>query len=187
MSNRVYRIFWLLIISSFSGLISAQDDPTKTDWIFDAKLGVSTHYTAGWEDIEKMAGLFDAEKIANQLEEAGAGWFLFTLHHQSWAMMAPNQTYDQITGTGKHTAARDIPSDLIRALKPKGVKLMLYLNLRLDPASRCPEEVRVNMGGWPPNDSLIENVARVYREFSLRYGKNVAGWWVDGPHHPDIR
>ena len=102
MRNRDIRVFWILVIIAFSGPVSAQADRTKTDWMFDAKLGVSTHYTAGWKDLEKMAGLFDAGKIANQLEKAGAGWFLFTLHHQSWAMMAPNQAYDQITGTGKH-------------------------------------------------------------------------------------
>jgi hypothetical protein len=84
------------------------------------------------------------------------------------------------------TAERDVPLDLVEALAPKGIQLMLYVNLRLDPASKCPETVRNNMGGWPPNDTLFTNIARVYREFSLRYGRDVVGWWVDGPH-PDIK
>jgi len=36
------------------------------------------------------------------------------------------------------------------------------------------------MGGWPPNDRMIANLASVYREFSERYQESVAGWWVDG-------
>lgn len=167
--------------------MSASGDSTKTDWMYQAKVGVSTHYLAGTEDLDRMARLFDVEKIAEQLAETGAGWFLFTLQHQPWTMMAPNTIYDSIIGRTDQTAERDIPLELIRALSPVGIKLMLYVNLRLDPRSRCPEDVREKMGGWPPNDTLIRNIAAVYREFSMRYGKDVAGWWIDGPHHPDIR
>jgi hypothetical protein len=179
---------WMIIILILAGArLSASGDSTKTDWMYQAKVGVSTHYTASSEDLNRMARLFNVEKIAEQLAEAGAEWFLFTLHHQSWAMMAPNAVYDSIIGRGDQTAERDIPRELMEALARKGIRLMLYVNLRLDPRSRCPEDVRESMGGWPPNDTLIGNIAAVYREFSLRYGKNVAGWWIDGPHHPDIR
>jgi hypothetical protein len=180
-------IIWMMILSSTASLrLHAMGDSTKTDWMYQAKVGVSTHYTSNWGDLEKLAGMFDVKRTAEQLAEAGAGWFLFTLHHQSWAMMAPNPVYDGIIGHGKQTAERDIPMELIRALAPKGIRLMLYVNLRLDPASRCPEDVRERMGGWPPSNTLIDNIAKVFREFSLRYGQDVAGWWVDGPHHPDI-
>jgi hypothetical protein len=152
----------------------------KTQWMFEAKVGMSTHYIANRNSVEKFAGRFRAEKVAQQAAQAGAGWFLFTLHHQTWAMMAPNSTYDRIVGSSDFTAERDVPSALAKALRPKGIKLMLYVNLRLDPRSVCPAEVRAAMGGWPPNETLLANVAAVYREFSMRYGSRVAGWWVDG-------
>lgn len=154
----------------------------KTDWMFKAKVGMSTHFFATQPKtaLNRLAEQFQAEKVAEQAAEAGAGWFLFTLHHQQWAFMAPNSTYDRLMGNSDQTAERDVPAALYKALAPKGIKLMLYVNLRLDPGSACPPAVRTAMGGWPPSDKLIANVAAVYRELSIRYGENVAGWWVDG-------
>jgi len=63
---------------------------------------------------------------------------------------------------------------------------MLYVNLRLDPDSHASAAVREAMGGWPPSDRLIANIASVYREFSLRYGRDVAGWWVDSAGVPGL-
>jgi hypothetical protein len=152
----------------------------KTDWMFRAKVGISTHYSGNRDNVDEMARQFNVEKVAEQLAQVGAGWFLFTLHHQEWTMMAPNSIYDHIIGSSDFTSKRDLPLDLSNALLPKGIKLMLYVNLRLDPRSNCPEEVRDSMGGWPVSDELISNVADVYREFSIRYGNKISGWWVDG-------
>lgn len=152
----------------------------KTEWMFKAKVGMSTHYIGNRGNVKEFASRFQVEKVAEQAAQAGAGWFLFTLHHQTWALMAPNSAYDRIVSSSDFTAERDIPSALAKALTPKRIKLMLYVNLRLDPRSVCPAEVRAAMGGWPPNDTLIANMAAVYREFSMRYGNRVAGWWVDG-------
>ncbi|NJC88979.1 MAG: hypothetical protein FIB02_10710, partial [Desulfuromonas sp.] len=158
------------------------------DWMSRGMIGLSTHYfVLRTEDNERLAAQFDAKKVAEQAADAGAAWFLFTLHHQAWIMMAPNATYDRIVGSGDYTAARDVPLELIRQLDKSGVKLMLYVNLRLDQKSAASALVRDRMGGWPPNDKLIENIAAVYREFSLRYGKNVVGWWVDGARLKEYR
>ncbi len=152
-----------------------------TDWMYKGKMGLSTHYIADSPQIlEKTATQFQVDKVAGQAAEAGAAWFLFTIHHQSWMMMAPNVTYDRILKTSERTADRDIPLELHRSLQAKGIQLMLYVNLRLDPRSVCPADVREAMGGWPPNRILIDNIVAVYKEFSLRYGDKVAGWWVDG-------
>lgn len=155
--------------------------PHITDWMYKGKIGLSTHYIAdNPQTLEKTATQFQVDKVAGQAAEAGTAWFLFTIHHQSWMMMAPNATYDRILKTSERTAERDIPLELHRALQPKGLKLMLYVNLRLDPRSICPAGVREAMGGWPPNKTLIDNIVAVYKEFSLRYGDKAAGWWVDG-------
>jgi len=158
------------------------------DWMYNGKIGLSTHYVATkLEQSEHLANLFNVVEVARQAKETGAAWFLFTLHHESWIMMAPNSTYDRILGTGEYTSARDVPLELAKQLNNSNIKLMLYVNLRLSPKSAVSPYVRNKMGGWPPNDKLIENVAAVYREYSLRYGKNVAGWWVDGARLPEYR
>ena len=157
---------------------------TRTQWMFEGKVGLSTHYfPSKTEDVEQVTDAFSVEKVAEQASEAGAKWFMLTVHHQPWLMMAPNETYDKLLGHGKYTARRDLPLDLHKALHAKGIRMMLYVNLRLDDKSGCMEvdpKIQKSMGGWPPNDKLVDNIAAVYREWSLRYGDKVSGWWVDG-------
>jgi len=156
----------------------------KTDWMYRGQLGLSTHYfPLTMDSEEKVANAFQVQTVANQVTEAGAAWFLFTVQHQNWMMMAPNKTFDRIVGSSDYTPDRDIPLDLYRALNEKNVKLMIYVNLIMN----AHPAVREAMGGWPPNDTLIDNIAAVYKEYSLRYGDKVAGWWVDGSGNPAYR
>lgn len=191
---RIFVFFWLcsaLLVSTETSVDGRQSRELQAghcrkEWLSQGMLGLSTHYFAlNTTEKEKLAAEFQSEVVAQQAAEAGASWFLFTLHHQPWIMMAPNETYTRILGTNDFTTKRDVPLELQRQLGKRGIKLMLYVNLRLDPASACPANVRKAMGGWPPNDRLIENVAAVYREFSLRYGSKIAGWWVDGVQLPE--
>ena len=160
----------------------------RADWMFAGKMGISAHFYPGDpQGVEEKARQFEVEKVAEQTARAGAAWFLLTVHHQPWLMMAPNRRYDELLGTGAFTAERDVPAELAEALGSKGIRLMLYVNLRLDPRSACSAEIREAMGGWPPDDRMIANVASVYREFSERYREEVAGWWVDGAWLPDYK
>ena len=153
----------------------------KTDWMYRGMIGLATTYVPHHiSDKDTMANAFQVETVASQAKEAGASWFLLTLHHQNWIMLAPNATLDRLLGNKNYTAKRDVPLELQRQLENKGIKMMLYVNLRFDPRSAVSDEVRQAMGGWPPNDKLVHNIAAVYREFSLRYGKSVSGWWIDG-------
>ena len=153
----------------------------STEWMYAGKVGLSSHYFAHTTgQVERLANQLKIDEIANQAATAGAAWFLFPLYHQPWIMMAPNEEFDRIIGHDEITSTRDVPLELSRALSKKGIRLMLYVNLRLDPQSKAPAQVREAMGGWPPNDKLVRNIAAVFREFSLRYGKSVSGWWVDG-------
>lgn len=152
----------------------------KTNWLLEGKVGLSTHYfPLKPEQRNDMANAFQVERVAEQAAEAGASWLLFTVHHQPWIMLAPNATLDRLLGNSNYTSSRDVPLELHQQLLRYNIRLMLYVNLRLDPQSAASEEVRKAMGGWPPNDRVIENIASVYREFSLRYGDRVSGWWVD--------
>ncbi|UVS62179.1 MULTISPECIES: hypothetical protein [Nitrosomonas] len=153
----------------------------NTDWMYSGKIGLSTHYFAQSPDeLEQRAIQLKIDEIANQAANVGAAWFLFTLYHQPWLMMAPNETYDRILGINGFTSTRDVPLELSNALRKKNIRLMLYINLRLDPKSHVSPKVREAMGGWPPNDKLVQNIAAVLKEFSLRYETKVSGWWIDG-------
>lgn len=180
---QMLRASMFVVAVLFSTTLQPQFVDTRTDWLYRGKIGLSTHYIARKLDtLEPLAKQFQIERIASQAASAGASWFLFTIHHEPWLMMAPNAAYDRILGTTDHTSERDVPMELHKHLSSKNIRMMLYVILRMDPtsASAATEHVRSSMGGWPPNDKLINNMASVYREFSLRYGSKVSGWWVDG-------
>ena len=159
----------------------------NTDWMYAGKFGLSTHYLASYTSgLEQKANQLKIDVIANQAASVEAGWFLFTLYHQSWLMMAPNETYDYILGVNDFTSSRDVPLELSNALRAKNIRLMLYINLWLGPPSNVSPKVREAMGGWPPNDKLVQNIAAILKEFSLRYGPRVSGWWIDGVQQPTV-
>ena len=153
----------------------------RTAWMHEGKLGLTTHYFPKKpEEVDAMCDRFDVDRIAEQCEAAGARWFMLTVHHQPWLMQAPNAELDRITGRSDFTARRDLPSELHEALDKRGIRMMLYVNLRIDPEGGCQPTIREALGPWPPEDRTMQQVADVWRVFSERYGDKVAGWWVDG-------
>jgi hypothetical protein len=180
-------VIFLLLAGTPSTHAAASEhhQSSRAQWMYEGGYGLSTHYSIRpGEDPTQVVKRFKPKKIAEQMAKVGAGWLIFPVHHQHWRMAAPNATYDRIAGTGEYTADVDLPARLIEALAAHDIKLVMYVNVRLDPRSNCPKAVREGMGGWPPSDTLIRNLARVYRTFSQRYGEGVAGWWVDGTWLP---
>jgi len=175
----------VFILLMFSCPSFADKEPAlhATEWM-SGRLGLSTHYLAHQpQELESLADHLKVEEIASQAADAGASWFLFPLSHEYWLMMAPNATLDRLLGNGDYTSERDVPLALARALGKKNVRLMLYVNLQFDPSSKMPTTVKDALGfsgAGRLNDRLVENLASIFREFSLRYGTAVSGWWVDG-------
>ncbi len=189
-----------VIVLSVLAAVQAENESVKSDlasertqWMYEGKIGLATTYCA-WkiEDVEKVANDFQVEKIAEQASQVGAKWFMLTIQHQPWLLLAPNMTYDEILGHSKYTPQRDVPMELYDALAKRGIRMMLYVTLRLDRRSYCnmvDPEIAKRMGGWPAemSDRLFDNIAAVYREYSLRYGKKVSGWWIDGAWIDEIK
>lgn len=166
----------------------------RTDWFMQARYGVMMHFGVGPHNVA-LVDKFDVERLAEQLQEVGAGYFMLMLGQNSGCYVAPNAAYDEITSSspGEKCSIRDLPLELHRALQPRGIKLMLYL-----PANP-PEvpEIRQQFGwdshceagcstpkrdhGKPTHRSL-EKWCNVIREWSMRYGDTIAGWWIDGAY-----
>ena len=164
--------------------VSAAPDPDaarRTAWLREGRIGLTTHFfPSDPKNIDAFTEQFDVERVADQCVEAGAKWFMLTMHHQHWLMQAPNAELDRITGRSDFTAERDLPAELHGALSKRGIRMMLYVNVRIDPESNCQPEIREALGAWPPADATMQQVADVWRVFSERYGEKVSGWWVDG-------
>jgi len=169
-------------------LFSIAEGTIGQDRIYAKKWGVFNHYIADAdEDAEswnRKVDSFDVEKLADRLKEVGAGFYFITVMQGSKFMIAPNTTYDTLAGTkpGEACAHRDLIADLIRALDKRDIDLYLYYTG--DGPYRDPV-VGGRIGFVPPREGGVtpEFVARwaaVMREYAIRYGKGVKGWWVDG-------
>ncbi|MCX7048590.1 MAG: alpha-L-fucosidase [Candidatus Sumerlaeota bacterium] len=156
-----------------------------TDWFRSARYGVFMHFLP--EDAKGLGLVkeFNVEALAQQLESMGAGYFVITLGQNSGYFNSPNSAYDRITGyaPGERCSARDLPLDLYQALKPKGIRLMLYL-----PCQTPNRDVRAQKAfglaegpkNQPINVEFAKKWAVVIQEWADRYGDKVSGWWFDG-------
>lgn len=182
----------------------------NTDWFKDAGWGVFTHYLTGpttsADEWNRLVEGVDVQRLAGQLEEVGAPYYFITIGQNSGHYCAPNATYDALVGIRPSKCSRrDLIADLYEALNPRGIKLLVYL------PSGAPAQDPIAMralgwqwgfkGEWPAWGGertglrLAEFQLKweaIIREWSLRWGSKVCGWWFDGCYfaeemyrHPD--
>jgi alpha-L-fucosidase len=180
-----------------------------TDWFRDAKWGVMTHYLGAPPSSDGGAELtadawnaqidaFDMEGLVKQLASTGTKYCLFTLGQNSGHYCSPNATYDRFVGISPSKCSkRDLIADLAKALRPHGIRLMVYIPSGAPAADPVAvERLGWKWGradGWPRGGPLThERLAEfqkkweaVIREWYLRWGKDVAGWWIDGCYFAD--
>lgn len=168
-----------------------------TDRLFSRKWGVFNHYLyheqnrpdspvncgAGTTDWNECTAALDIKKIADSLEAAGAGYYFFTVMQGTKYMAAPNKTFDETAGClpGEACCLRDIPLELADELGKRGIDLYLYFTgdgpyRNREAAERfgfCEPRKNVSM-------EFVRRWAAVLREYAVRYGSLVKGWWIDG-------
>lgn len=163
----------------------------NTDWLRDAGFGIMVHYLkpvivpeGGAKEWNDAVNSFDVEKFASQANDAGAGFVMFTLGQNSGYYCSPNATFDSIAGVkpGELCSNRDLPLDLIGALEKHNIPLILYLpgNPPVGNKMVCEKfqyPYKNDSATSQYNQPILENMIR---EWSLRYGNGVKGWWFDG-------
>lgn len=166
------------------GLVANPRNPA-TDWM-PGKVGLFAHYLYGGDMAGKVADAFDVPGLVRQILDAKADYFCLTLGQNTGWMCAPNATYEKIAGyqPGERCCPRDIPAEIAAALKPHGVKFMLYLPCQ-PPNGDAKAEAVFGFPGNVKGDRVINRSAarewaKVIEEWSRRYGDSVAGWWFDG-------
>jgi hypothetical protein len=186
----------LALLAALGGAACAgEPNPAKTDWLVSARYGLFVHYLAGLQNNpdhvaslgrrtawDQCVGEFDAEKFADRAHQAGAGYVIFTMMQRSRFLIAPNATFDRLTGykPGEACARRDLVADLSAALGRRGIPLMLYWT----GDGPCDDPQAARALRWPPSgqvtEAFVRNWAAVVREYGLRYQDQVRGWWTDG-------
>lgn len=160
-----------------------------TDWMVGG-VGAFMHYLPKTrEELAAAAAQFDVEGVARQLVGMGADWFCLTLGQNDGFYISPNDVYETLAGcpAGGHCSARDIPAEFIRALRPHGIRLMLYLpcqtpNRDLEAIAHFGFGEDVRRGDRRLTPEGVGKWAEVIEEWSRRYGGGVSGWWFDGAY-----
>ncbi len=204
------RIFFQAVGAvAISTILQFARGAEPTDWFHQAGWGVMTHYLGAPPSSQGGAELtaemwnqqveaFDVNGLADQLVSTGAKYLLFTLGQNSGHFCAPNATYDKIVGIRPSKCSRrDLVADLAKALAARKIRLMVYLPSGAPAADQVARKKLDwqwgRPGGWqlpdePVGGRLAEfqrNWEAIIREWSLRWGTGVSGWWIDGCYFAD--
>ncbi|MCE5277095.1 MAG: DNRLRE domain-containing protein [Planctomycetaceae bacterium] len=126
----------------------------KTEWLFNARWGVSALYNtdkaandaAAWEAAVKD---FDVKGLVKQLVDLKAGYVIFAGRRPGALPLAPEMR------NGKPFPSRDVVAELADELAANKIYLILQMP--------CG------------NEADVKTIA----EASKRYGKKVAAWWIE--------
>jgi hypothetical protein len=168
----------------------------RASWMKDGKWGVMTHYLADWKaetdhldmnpgEWNKLIDNFDTEGLARQLQQVGAAWYQISLGQNSGYYLAPNATYERIVGEPGKCARRDLVSDLYEALHKRKIRLLVYLPSGApDHDAKAVSALQWRNGPYP-NREFQTKWESIIREWSVRWGDKVSGWWFDGCYFPN--
>jgi len=118
----------------------------------------------------------DVIKLARTVADCGAGYLIMAVNHGHPTCPAPIKSWEALHPGW--TTRRDMLGELADALAKYGIPLILYMNCpglgRLDqlPASA------IDVPAFNEAD-YANQLIDVFREFGTRYGKRVAGYWLD--------
>ena len=169
----------------------------RAQWMQEARWGVMTHYLADWQarvggfkmTIDKwneMVNGFDVEGLANQLQEVGAGYLIFTIGQNSGYYLAPNPVYDNLTGISPSKCSnRDLVTDLSKALRQRGIRLIVYLPSGAPAGDRAAIKALEWINAPHPNIEFQRKWEQVISWWSLHWGDAIDGWWFDGCFWPN--
>jgi alpha-L-fucosidase len=177
-------VFSVMSLTSERNYTSANGN--VTDWFSDAGYGVMVHWTSLTmpETGSKKAFFdavndFDVDLFAEQLEEAGAGYVIFTISHRQMYLPFPNATLDSVL-PGRTSQDRDLILDLYNALEPLGIKIILY---HANIGSSAHDNPWYTASKFDVDNQYFAQLQYdITTEIGLRYGNKVAGWWIDNCH-----
>ncbi len=138
-----------------------------------------------WSDWDECINDFDCNAFAKQLNKFGAGYVILTIMQLGRYMIAPNAAFDKLTGyePGQACAKTDFIEKMHNALSKYDIDLFLYFTGD-GPANDTKAKIGfggIDHGSWV-TDEFVEKWASVAREYSMRYGDKIKGWWLDGAY-----
>lgn len=187
----------IALVTLLGALRAAEQPHDRAAWMQQARWGVMNHYLADWiarrdgmnmsvEKWNELVDNFDVEGLAKQIESVGAGYYLITIGQNSGYYLSPNATYDKYVGiTPSKCSRRDLIAELYEPLYKRGIRLMVYLPSGAPNGDRIAKESLQWQNGLHRNREFQIKWEQIIREWSLRWGDKVSGWWFDGCYWPN--
>jgi len=186
--------FLFVPILAIAVTVNCQD---RAAWMKSARWGVMVHYLADWRasvdsikmnptEWNKLIDRFNVDALAAQLKSVGAGYLIFTIGQNSGYYLSPNKTYEHLARVTNKCSKRDLVADLSAALKKSGIKLIVYIPSGAPAGDSIAKNALSWVNGPLPNKDFQLKWEAIIREWSLRWGKKIDGWWFDGCYWPNI-
>ena len=157
-------------------------------------LGLFIHYTyAGkpyqwgstlWADTSKVKSLdeladnLDVNDLVATAVSMRAQYVVFTTFHANMNVLYPSGVMkSHLPG---HCSKRDVIMDLIKALKAKNIKLLLYFHPSDGHDFTRDDQERVGWNDGAPYTRWNDFVNEFFGELLDKYGKDISGYFIDG-------
>ena len=158
------------------------------------------------EKWNKQIDAFDVNTLVQQIARSGVDYLILTLGQNSGFFISPNSTYDKLVGRiPSRCSERDIIQEVAQGLDKYNIKMIVYLpshapagDLQAVTGLSCTPAWDASLWQLKPDmyevlpdiDTRLSvfqrNWEAIIREWSIRWGKLVEGWWFDGCYYGDI-
>jgi type II secretion system protein G len=161
------------------------------------KWGVMTHYLLAWQAREfdlpmtaeqwnEMVDNFDVEGLADQIKSTGASYHILTIGQGTTHFLTPSPLFDSLFTTGpSNCSRRDLIADMAKADAKRGIKLIVYSTTGPPRGAKDIGTTNGNPPGDYRNKKSMLAWENVIKEWSLRWGDKISGWWFDGCYTPN--
>ncbi len=164
-----------------------QENPDRTSWM-SSHFGLMNHWLYPGvlpekgepaRSLDEAVDRFVVTRLLEDIEASGASWLIFTLGQNTGCYVSPNPVVEELAGPG-HCSQRDLAYEIAEELHRGGRRFIAYL----------PCEVYGNHSlqagfAWRNEEGTGQaefqrRYTRMVREWALRFGKLLDGWWFDG-------
>ena len=163
----------------------------RADWMVQGSYGVMVHWLAPGpapekgpyiRDLNRAVDAFQLDRFVQDFQRTGADWLIFTIGQNTSYYASPNATLDRLAGPG-HCSRRDLVLEIAQRLKKLGKRFIAYLPSEVN----APKSLHAAFA-WNPKDQseFQRRYTDFIREYAVRYGKNLDGWWFDGCYTWDV-
>jgi len=177
----------LFIKAEATNMISASIENPRVQWM-KGKYGLMVHWLAPGPppqkgeriiDLNKAVDNFDIKGFMADFDKTGAEWLIFTIGQNTGFYASPNSVIDSLAGVG-HTPHRDLVLEIAKELKRRGKRFIAYLPCEVRGNKSLHKGFSWNTKEGTNQKEFQEKYLRAVREWAVRYGENLDGWWLDG-------